>query len=349
MSFQNFPPQQYYQNVGTTQGYVNNTPINIEVYKPTPMVVEKPLGLDMSALIGKPVLVQNPAFTEPQIVTSIVPAQEKKKRKKKTDTDESQSSDKESSTEIEQKNVVENTVYADTYAETNSMTYGIINQTDELLRDCKQELEYIKTQRGLKGRYHYINDTINSMGTLLNTKLAAVKEINSTIKNVNDNEYRRFKDFRAMSNLDDNKAVMDAYSAFISAPVGAPEYHLPGTINITSGQNGIIQANYPTAIQANMDSGLANYMSNLTPEENLMLNDNNKDIEEVIVYDQATGAKYFQWMNTRTGDIIPNMPVSSELTIEDFTIDPRTKLAKNSNLNCIKKVVVLNEGAFDRF
>ena len=46
---------------------------------------------------------------------------------------------------------------------------------------------------------------------------------------------------------------------------------------------------------------------------------NNKDIEEVIVYDQATGAKYFQWMNTRTHQPVPNLPISSELTIDKFS------------------------------
>ena len=60
-------------------------------------------------------------------------------------------------------------------------------------------------------------------------------------------------------------------------------------------------------------------------------------------------AKYFQWMNTRTGEVIPNMPITSNLVIEDYTIDPRTHLAKNTNLNSIKKVVVINNGEFNNF
>ena len=346
MSFNQFYQQ---QPIGTTTAYTQDstTPINVEVYQPAPKYVNVKFPNLMG---GKKVTVPAAPLGGKSTETSETPAPKKRGRKKKSEsTDIIKSEQEEPINETDSKYIVENTVYADTYRATNNMTYGIISQTDELLRDCKQELEYLKAQRALKGKYKYVNDTINSMGTLLNTKLAAVKEINSTIKTINDNEYRRFKDFRALNTIDDNKAVMDAYSAFISAPVGAPEYRLPGTTNLTAGLNGIVQAGYPNNIQANMDAGMANYMAHLTPEENLMLNDSNKDIEEVIVYDQATGAKYFQWMNTRTGEIIPNMPVSSELTIEDFTIDPRTKLAKNSNLNCIKKVVVLNEGAFDRF
>lgn len=297
---------------------------------------------NFSGLIGTNVTLNT--STIPSGSAVIEPAPKKRGRKKKKAEDGSNSSE-----ETNSKNIVENTVYADSYADTNSMAYGIISQTDTLLNECKQELEFIRSQRNLKGKYHYINDTVSSMGTLLNTKLNAIKEINSTIKTVNDNEYRRYKDMRAFDNTNDSKAVMDAYSAFISAPVGAPQYKLPGTINITGGLNGIVQAPYPQDVQNQMNAGMQHYLTHLSPEENLMLNDNNANLEEVIVYDQATGAKYFQWVDTRTNTPIPNMPVSSELTIEDFVIDPRTKLAKNANLNIIKKVIVLNEGAFDRF
>lgn len=309
---------------------------------PKPVVNTKGIMPNFSGLIGTNVTLNaTPTQSEPVIAEA---PPKKRGRKKKKAEDGSNSSE-----ETNSKNIVENTVYADSYADTNSMAYGIISQTDVLLNECKQELEFIRSQRNLKGKYHYINDTVSSMGTLLNTKLNAIKEINSTIKTVNDNEYRRYKDMRAFDSTNDSKAVMDAYSAFISAPVGAPQYKLPGTVNITGGLNGVVQAAYPQDVQNRMNVGMQNYLTHLSPEENLMLNDNNANLEEVIVYDQATGAKYFQWVDTRTNTPIPNMPVSSELTIEDFVIDPRTKLAKNANLNTIKKVIVLNEGAFDRF
>lgn len=308
------------------------------------------LGANFSGLIGNKVTVPAVPISE-QVVTETT--SKKKRKAKKTEGGELVVDT--SSTEIvdpsstNSREIVENTVYADTYADTNSMTLGIIGQTDELLRDCKQELDMIRSQRNLKGRYHYMNATVTTMGSLLSTKLQAIKEINSTIKTVNDNEYRRFKDMRAMEQGDDNKAIMDAYTAFISAPVGAPEYHLPGTAALTGGLNGVVPAEYPAAVQQNMDAGMANYLARLTPEQNAMLLDNNKDIEEVIVYDQATGSKQFQWMNTRTHEVVPNMPSSSNLTIQDYNIDPKLGIAKNINLNDIKKVVVLNQGEFDKF
>lgn len=342
-----FPPMQGQQPIATTQSYTSDgRAIQSEVYP----AQQQPgrLGANFSGLIGNNVTV--PADPMANIVTETT----KKKKKSKKGSEETglvTSADKSvaENSAVNSKEIVENTVYADTYVDTNAMTYGVIGQTDELLRECKQELDIIRSQRNLKGRYHYINATVASMGTLLSTKLAAIKEINNTIKTINDNEYRRFKDMRAMDNTDDNKAVMDAYSAFISAPVGAPEYHLPGTAALTGGLSGIVRADYPPEVQQNVDVGMANYLAHLTPEQNLMLNDANKDIEEVLVYDQATGAKYFQWMNTQTGEMIPNMPASSELTIQDYVIDPKLGIAKNTNLNMIKKVKVLNQGAFDKF
>lgn len=331
-------------------------PINIQSYtsdgKPVQAQMYQSssgsLGASFSGLIGNQVTVPKVPVAE-----QIIPVEKKKRGRKKKDEDGaiivSPSSDDNKLDSVDSKDIVENTVYADTYMATNDMTYGIIRQADELLGDCKQELDYIRSQRSMKGKYHYMNATITSMSSLLSTKLAAVKEINSTIKTVNDNEYRRFKDMRTIDQGDDNKMIMDAYNAFISAPISAPEYHLPGTTAITGGLNGIIRADYPANIQQNMDAGMASYIANATPEENLMLVDSNKDIEEVIIWDQTTGIKKFQWMNTRTGEYLNNLPPSSNLTIEDYVIDPVKLLAKNTNLNSIKKVVRVGESDFNQF
>jgi hypothetical protein len=296
---------------------------------------------NFSSLIGTNVTV--PIDVDGNIMTTDIVTTKPKRSRKKKNADDSQEVEK-----VSPRETVENTVYADEYSDTNAMTNTIIAQADGIIMDCAQDIAYMKSQRSMKGKYHYINETRAAMNSALSTKLAAIKERNATTKAIIDNEYRRYKDMRAADQTDDNKAIMDAYSAFISAPVGAPAYVLPNTVNLTGG-SGVIRQDYPPQIQAGVDAGMQNYMSHLTPEQNLMLNDNNPDIEEVIVYDQATGAKYFQWMNTKTGEAIPNMPITSNLVIEDYTIDPRTHLAKNTNLNSIKKVVVINNGEFNNF
>ena len=270
---------------------------------------------------------------------------EGKKKKKSSSTEVTTTKKK----PLSSKEIVESTQYVNMYNDTNSMCYNIIAQSDALLNDAKQELDYIRSSRSMKGKYLYMNTTLSYMSSLLSTKLQAIREINNNIKTANEFEYKRYKDNRALDTTDDNKAIMDAYKAFISTPVGAPQYHQPTTMDITAGINGVIKANLPGSEEDKKDPGYLNYMSTLTPEKNLMLHDNNPDIEEVIVYDQATGAKYFQWMNTRTNEVIPNMPIDDDILLEDYVIDPRTRLAKNINLNMVKKVVYLNEGKFDNY
>jgi hypothetical protein len=308
-----------------------------------PQKTSNTLGANFSGLVGNNVTVP----TGP--LATINTEKKKAKRKKSSDENAVETvADGNPVASPDSNDIVENTIYADTYSTTNAMTYKIIGQTDELLRDAKQDLDFIRSQRNMKGKYHYTNAVLASMSSLLSTKLAAIKEINSTIKSSNDAEYRRFKDLRAANAMDDNKAIMDAYTAFISAPVGAPEYHQPGTMNLTGGLNGIIRADYPPEVQKSMDVGMANYLSNLTPEETLMLADNG-EYEEVILYDEATGARQFKWINTRTGQYVDSMPPSSSLTLSDYTIDTRTKTARNSNINDVKKVIVVNDGAMNKF
>lgn len=339
------PSNQYPSQPNYTQqvGGYNTEPTQADTFIPT-FEADVPsqyhgLGASFNNLIGRSVPVVGDLST---INTENV---EKNKKKKSSSTAVVKSSKKEVSEPVNSKDIVENTIYADTFVDTNNMAYGVIAQADELLNNAKQELDYIRG-RNIKGKYIYMNNMLSSMSSLMSTKLQAIREINNNIKNANDMEYRRFKDNRSLETEDDNKTIMDAYRAFISAPVGAPTANIPNTLDMTAGINGIIKADNSNSTQ---DAALNHYMSNLTPEENLMLHDNNPDIEEVIVYDQATGAKYFQWMNTRTREFINNMPIDSNLVLEDFVIDPRTRLAKNTNLNMIKKVIYLNEGKFDEY
>ena len=267
---------------------------------------------------------------------------------KSTSVEKKKSSSKSESKKVSSKDIVENTQYSEIYSDTNAMAYGIIQQADTLLSDAKMELDNIRSSRTMKGKYLYMNNTLSSMASLMSTKLQAIREINNNIKNANDLEYRRYKDNRALDNTDDTKAVMDAYKAFISAPIGAPAYRQPNTMEITAGLNGIVYADRPAAEQMN-DAGYNNYMNTLTPEKNFMLHDNNPDIEEVIIVDQATGARRFQWMNTKTNTPIDNMPLDDPMLLEDYTIDSRTKLARNMNMNTTKKVIFVNEDKFDQY
>ena len=334
------PQQQRQMYMG--QAYTSDgRQIPAEVIPPNRDTASNRLGANFSGLVGNNV-------TVPIGPTEINTEKKKPKRKKSSNSTEIEKVTDGTVEKSDPSSTVEAVVYSDTYQATTNMAYKIIGQTDELLNEAKQDLDYIRSQRSMKGKYHYTNAILGSMSSLLGTKLAAIKEINSTIKATNDAEYRRFKDFAAANAMDDNKAVMDAYTAFVSAPVGAPEYHQPGTMNLTAGLNGIIRADYPADVQKNMDRGMADYLANLSPEEMLMVNDNG-DLEEVILYDEASGAKQFKWINNKTGQFMDNIPPSSNITLNDFNIDTKTMTARNSNLNSIKRVISVNNGALNKF
>lgn len=299
------------------------------------------LGLNMGSLINTNVSVP---------INSDLPdngAVVKKSRKKKTSDKKSDSTEIEvvdPKQEIMQE--VEGVRYEDTYAMTNAILQGSINQLDTLAAELKTDLDKIRSSNTMKGKYHYTSAMATAIGTIINSKVSAVREMNSSIKAANEAEYRRYKDNRAtMGNESTPQKVMDLYNAYISIPTGGyknlPAYTQPTTLDITSGA-GIVRVD--TATPASRDAGFSGFMSSLTPEQNYMINEGNPDIEEVIVYDNATGKKFFQWVNTSTGQDVPNMPATDPMFLEDYTIDPRTRTAKNVNLNTMKKVIYRNEG-----
>ena len=91
-----------------------------------------------------------------------------------------------------------------------------------------------------------------------------------------------------------------------------------------------------------MDSGYLNYLSNMTPEQNLMRYENNPNVKQVVVYDAATGNKFFQMMDTSTGEVIPNVPVYDEMIMEDTVLDIEKGVAKNLNLRETFPIIQIN-------
>lgn len=329
----------------------NNNPIQVEMYPPSnqPAPPSQPTntsGLSFGNLIGGNVYVEDPKIpmvTERATDTGLTVKKRGRPPKNK---------DKDAEP-VNSKEIVESTVYEESYTDTNNMAYAVISQADELMANAKAELDFIRNSRGMKGKYMYMTNMLSSMSSLMGTKLQAIREINANITKANDMEYRRFKDNRALLQVDDNKMIMDAYSAFINTPVGAKPYSQPTTKELTMAVNDLQMVpadgvDLPLSMTT-QDRGLANYLNNISPEENRMLNEGNPDIEEVIIYNQETGMKYFQWINTKTNEPVPNMPASSDILIEDYVIDPRTRTAKNTNLRDVKKVVYINEEKFDQY
>lgn len=111
--------------------------------------------------------------------------------------------------------------------------------------------------------------------------------------------------------------------------------------------SGIVRANITQGdVTGNnqIDAGYLNYLSNLSPEQNLMRYENDPNVKQVVVYDAKTGNKFFQVMNTATGEVIPNVPVyDTAVFMPDTTIDIKNRIAKNLNLRETFPLVIINE------
>ena len=114
----------------------------------------------------------------------------------------------------------------------------------------------------------------------------------------------------------------------------------------TYGSTGIIRAELHSGdynTNGPVDASYLNYVSNLTPEQNLMRYEGNPNVKQVVVWDKSTDNKFFQMMDMSTGQVIPNVPVYDQMFMEDTIIDPKSMMAKNTNLNETFPVVTINE------
>lgn len=248
---------------------------------------------------------------------------------------------------------VEDTPTAYTYMETTGMLRETLGQIDALSSELMKEFENVRHNKMMKNKYNTLVGLSENVGSLISNKISAIREINSSISKSNDLDYKRLKDRKAAeAGVDDDKYIADLYKSFIQNPINnAPNPQMP-QINPSLFGSGIVRANIRSGdVTSNgpVDAGYLNYMSNLTPEQNMMRYENNPNVKQVVVFDAASGNKFFQVMDVSTGEVIPNVPVYDQMFMEDTTLDLKTKIAKNINLNETFPIIVINEGVTSEY
>ena len=234
-----------------------------------------------------------------------------------------------------------------TYQETTDMLRDTLQQIDGLNNELVQEFSAVKNNKYIKNKYGTMIGLSENIGSLLNARISAIKEINSSISKSNELDYKKMKDMRAMqSEVTDDQYIADMYKSFISNPQ-VPQLSPQFTpIEQSAYGSGIIRADIKSGDPTQggpIDAGYLNYMSNLSPEENLMRYENNPDVKQVVVWDKSNNAKFFQMMNVKTGEVIPNVPVYDQMFMEDTTLDVANKIAKNLNLRETFPLIIIND------
>ena len=291
-------------------------------------------------------------------VNSGLPATKKSSRKKK---ESNEIEPVKSSDIIRAEGTVEDVSTLSSYFETAGMLNNTMKQIDMVATEIKNELDAVRSNRTLKSKYNVMSNLAGNLSELLEAKISAIKELNNCISKANDMDYKREKDRKsAEAGVNDDKMIMDLYQAFVSNPnintgqmvQGNMGVLGPTPISSTVSGSSIIRspADEEKYNQRGVDSAYMNYIANLTPEQNMMLYEQDPNIKQCVIFDAATGNKWFQVMNVATGQPIPNAPThSNDIFMEDTTLDLKNKIAKNINLNEVYPLIIINDNITNQY
>lgn len=314
--------------------------------EPIPEVTMGSVGMDFSKLIGGQV----------QVFNSTPDTETGQKRKRKSSTISSGGSLitdtlDDSNTSTRQLSMVEtNDPYEQKYSETDAMLKSAVAQIDSCLSEVHDDIASIRASKTMRSKYTYLSNLQGAMGALIGNKIAAARELNNTITKCNDLELRRWKESRSVAmadEKDDNRRLQEMYQAFVSTPIGGrfTQPLGPSTAEMSVPGNGIMSSSL-----GNTDQQYSDYLMNMSPAQNTqLLMETNPNIKQVVVYNQQTGAKYFDVIDMSTGQSIPNADKHDAMFLEDITINQRDLIATNTNLGESYPLVIVGQPILNEY
>lgn len=298
--------------------------------------------LDLSSMVneGTTIDISSPVEAKKQTQSS-------RKRKSSSDVEVSMNrASTETNKSSRQLNDFEsNEPYIEKYQETNSILRSSIAQIEYGLGELQKDADKIRSSNHRK-KYDYLSLIHGTMGNYIGNKIAAARELNNTINKCNEMEYKRYKELKLMANeQDDDKAVLESYRAFVNMPVGA--YNMPPIG--PSSQDLTINSGNIRGIEVGADDGYENYLRNMTPQQHMMALEGNPDIKEVVMYEQRTGRRWFEVVNMRTGEVIPNSDKMDMMLIDEFELDLNKKIARSINMGITMPLIVLEDPTLNEY
>lgn len=232
------------------------------------------------------------------------------------------------------------------YIETNNILRSAIGEIDRTLMDLQHDISEVRSSKTMRSKYTYLSNMQAGVASLIGNKIAAARELNSTIDKCNNFELKRYKEVQAANAAsgDEDANVMKMYQAFMQTPVSSNPLPNISAAAINSGMP-TNSFNLGTIQEAGFDS----YMNNLSPQQNMMRLENDPNIKEVVVYNQETGARYFDIVDMRTGQHVPNTEPMDPMFLEDVTIDLKNKIARNINLGESYPLIIVGQPILSEF
>ncbi len=238
--------------------------------------------------------------------------------------------------------IQQNIPYASAYEDTNRQLDESINQLNMLGAEVVTDLAAVRNNKTMRNKYGIINDMAQTATSILSTKISAIKEKNSTINTINKLELDRLKQVKTQtSEEDDNTRIANLYNAFVNTPIGGGPSMLGPAMPDMMLQGGPNQL--PVMAIGNDQQ---TWESNLNPADARMVLEAKGSIETVVMYDEATGNRWFEVVDKMTRQPVPGVekPDSSYI-YDDVTINIHGGFAKDSNRNVTYPLIVVNGGA----
>lgn len=239
-----------------------------------------------------------------------------------------------------------NTPYNETYNETTNLLKSSIVDIDLMQNELRNDIDAIRNSKTIKKKYDYISEIASTRGSLINTKITAIREINNAITNSHNLELKRIKELKLNEdNKDDDKYIMDMYNAFISTPIGTRQMDMrgPSMNDLTLGGSNIVKADI-------RDNNYNTFMNEpMSPTAHMMRLESNPNIKTVVMYDSTTGNRWFDVIDTTTGASVPNSDKPDPMFLEDTTLDLQNNVARNTNLDVTYPIIVINNTIMNEY
>ena len=236
--------------------------------------------------------------------------------------------------------IQENIPYQIAYNETNQQLDESIQQLNMLGAEVMGDLQMIRGSKTLKNKYGFLNDMTGNAVAIINAKIAAIREKNKTINDVNNLEIRRIKELKIQSTEeDDNTRIANLYNAFVNTPIGMG----PGILG-PSVQDTMLIGGGPDLARAAIGGDQAAWEQTLDPAQSRMLLEAKGSIETVVVYDESTGNRWYDVVDKNTRQPVPGVEKPDASYIYELDINVRGGFAKDSNRNVVYPLVVINNG-----
>ena len=166
--------------------------------------------------------------------------------------------------------------------------------------------------------------------------------INVMQPSLGQEELSRIKELKTSANAeDDNTRIANLYDAFINTPVGVgPRPSLAPSI-----QDMVMPQSSPSDVSYFNIGGMNDqqiWEANLSPSENRMVLDAKGLIDTVVMYDEATGNRWFEVIDKTTGQPMANVEKPDSTYIYELDINVRNGYAKDSNINKTYPLIVIN-------